>query len=217
MKRPHVPSSENPVAGNSRTTSLSLLRQMELGEPASWNRFSQLYGPLVYSWCRQFGLSRDDAADVSQDVFQIVSQKLEQFAKKRPEDSFRKWLKTVCLNRCRDHIRRDQKRPIAWGGTTALHRIHSVPDDHGEEIDLPADTSEQEQEALEKNYLLRRAAELVREQFEATTWQAFWQTAVQGRNASDVAADLGISANAVRVAKSRVRSRLREELTELID
>ena len=56
---------------------------------------------------------------------------------------------------------------------------------------------------------------MIREEFEPRTWQAFWQTAVEGRAASDVAADFGMSPGAVRVAKSRVLHRLRAELGEL--
>jgi RNA polymerase sigma-70 factor (ECF subfamily) len=49
-------------------------------------------------------------------------------------------------------------------------------------------------------------------EFEERTWQAFWRTAVDGRSAADVGAELGMTPGAVRVAKSRVLHRLREEL-----
>ena len=57
-----------------------------------------------------------------------------------------------------------------------------------------------------------RALALIRGEFEERTWGAFWRTAVEGRAAKDVGAELGLSAGAVRVAKSRVLHRLREEL-----
>jgi RNA polymerase sigma-70 factor (ECF subfamily) len=65
--------------------------------------------------------------------------------------------------------------------------------------------------------LLHRALELIRAEFEERTWQAFWQTAVEGRSPGDVGADLAMSPGAVRVAKSRVLKRLREELGDLND
>jgi RNA polymerase sigma-70 factor (ECF subfamily) len=73
-----------------------------------------------------------------------------------------------------------------------------------------------DQRAHEEAHLLRKAMELVRDDFEPKSWQAFWQTAVEGRSAPDVAADLGLTANAVRIAKSRVRARLREEMDGLL-
>jgi RNA polymerase sigma-70 factor, ECF subfamily len=64
--------------------------------------------------------------------------------------------------------------------------------------------------------LLHRALALIRDDFEPRTWAAFWQTAVDGRATIDVAADLGMSPGAVRVAKSRVLHRLRADLGDLL-
>jgi RNA polymerase sigma-70 factor (ECF subfamily) len=64
--------------------------------------------------------------------------------------------------------------------------------------------------------LMRRALELIRRDFEEHTFRAFWQTAVDGRPAADVAADLGLTVDAVYQAKSRVLRRLREELSPLM-
>jgi len=60
---------------------------------------------------------------------------------------------------------------------------------------------------------------VMQDNFEERTWRAFWQTAVEHQAAADVAQDLGISAAAVYMAKSRVLRRLREELDglDLID
>jgi RNA polymerase sigma-70 factor, ECF subfamily len=63
--------------------------------------------------------------------------------------------------------------------------------------------------------LFHRALDMIRAEFEPRTWQAFWQTTIDDRAPKDVAADLGMSPGAVRVAKSRVLHRLREELGDL--
>ena len=70
--------------------------------------------------------------------------------------------------------------------------------------------------AIEKQ-LFHRALDLIRAEFEPRTWQAFWRTAIDGREAKDVAADLAMSQGAVRVAKSRVLQRLRAELGDVRD
>ena len=63
--------------------------------------------------------------------------------------------------------------------------------------------------------LLRQALATIRDEFRPHTWRAFWEVVVNGRAPSDVAADLDMQPGAVRVAKSRVLLRLRQELGEL--
>ena len=62
-----------------------------------------------------------------------------------------------------------------------------------------------------------RLLELIRPQFQPTTWQAFQGIMLQGERPAGVAARLGISVNAVLLAKSRVLRRLRLETKGLID
>jgi RNA polymerase sigma-70 factor (ECF subfamily) len=49
------------------------------------------------------------------------------------------------------------------------------------------------------------------DEFSDSTWQAFWLTVVENQTAGDVAAALGLTPNAVRIAKWRVLERLRAE------
>jgi RNA polymerase sigma-70 factor (ECF subfamily) len=58
-------------------------------------------------------------------------------------------------------------------------------------------------------------AEQIRGQVQETTWQAFWQTAVEGRGGKDVAAALGLTVAAVHLAKSRVMARLKEQIRQV--
>jgi RNA polymerase sigma-70 factor (ECF subfamily) len=53
--------------------------------------------------------------------------------------------------------------------------------------------------------------------FEPTTWKAFCRIALDGARADVVAKELGISLNAVLLAKSRVLKRLRKEAAGLIE
>jgi RNA polymerase sigma-70 factor (ECF subfamily) len=61
------------------------------------------------------------------------------------------------------------------------------------------------------------AAGVVRDEFEATTWKAFWETAVEDKPVKDVAAALGVSVGAVYVARCRVMARLREAIGQVDD
>jgi RNA polymerase sigma-70 factor (ECF subfamily) len=57
----------------------------------------------------------------------------------------------------------------------------------------------------------------VRGEIEPRTWEAFWRTAVDGRPPAHLAAELGMTAAAIRQAKSRVLRRLKREVGDLLD
>ncbi len=194
---------------SSTATQRSLIDRARAREAAAWERLVALYAPLVLAWCRGWGLQPDDAADVFQEVFQAVATHLTGFRRQRPGDTFRGWLRTITRNKVNDHFRRKEKEPAAVGGSEARAMLLQVPGAEASEGNGPAEEPESE--------LLHRALEMIRGEFEPRTWQAFWQTAVDGRAAADVAADLGMSPGAVRVAKSRVLHRLRADLGELLE
>ncbi len=53
--------------------------------------------------------------------------------------------------------------------------------------------------------------ERLEDQFEASTWQAFWLTTVESRTSKEVADLLKMTPNSVRLAKARVLRKLRAE------
>jgi RNA polymerase sigma-70 factor (ECF subfamily) len=72
-------------------------------------------------------------------------------------------------------------------------------------------------EAEYRQEVVARALEVLRSEFQASTWQAFWESTANGRSGREVAAELGLSCNAVYLARSRVLRRVREELEGLLD
>jgi RNA polymerase sigma-70 factor (ECF subfamily) len=96
------------------------------------------------------------------------------------------------------------------GGTDAAWQMQMVPDEE------PSDAAGNSDSSFTHSPHLR-ALELMREHFEQRTWTAFWRVAIQRDNTADVAADLGMTAAAVRKAKARVLRRLREEFGEPLD
>ncbi len=57
----------------------------------------------------------------------------------------------------------------------------------------------------------------MRGEFEERTWRAFWLTVVEGREPAALTEELGMTANTIRQAKSRVLRRVREEVGDLLD
>jgi RNA polymerase sigma-70 factor (ECF subfamily) len=66
-------------------------------------------------------------------------------------------------------------------------------------------------------HVVRRLLELIEPEYEPTTWRAFRMVVLEGRTTQETAAALALSPNAVRIAKSRVLARFRQEIDGLID
>ncbi len=201
-----VPPQESAGLGSQDPTSRSLLLRVKANDQDAWQRLVGLYTPLVSHWCRQWGAPADDLPDLVQEVFAAVARGLGTYRADDPGATFRGWLRTIARNKLRDHLRRGPAH--GEGGSEALVRLQELPDD-----DDGADLSEGDAEVAA---LYRRALEQVRCQFEERTWRAFWRVAIEDRSPAEVAAELGLSPNGVRQAKSRVLRRLKEELGELI-
>ncbi len=185
------------------TTSISLLlRLKDRSKTDAWDRFVELYTPLLLYWGRRAGLTSDDAADLAQEVLLTLLQKLPEFDYDRG-GSFRSWLRTVTMNKWRDRQRRNARQPAA------------NCDDVAAVADRADDDTFWGQE--HRQLLVRRALELMQRDFEENTWKACWQTVVESRPAREVACELGITENAVYIAKWRVLRHLRQELAGLLE
>lgn len=184
-------------------TSASLLERLRRPDEAAWSRFVDLYTPLLYFWACRMGLQQADAADLVQDIFTILVQKLPEFTYDKSK-SFRSWLHTITMNRWRDKMRRK---------AATLHDAGSV----GLEDVVVPDDAEAIWEKEYRDHLVARAAEVMKAEFQPVTWQAFWSLTVEGKSGAEVAAALGMRVNSVYAAKSRVSRRLRQELEGMLE
>ena len=194
----------------SQSTSTSLIERVKAREPQAWRRLVDLYGPVIYRWCRHAGLRPEDAADVGQEVFAAVARGIAQFRHDQPGQTFRGWLWTITQNKIRDHFRQAGRQPpAAVGGSDFQKLLSQVPAEQTTDSSIAAGSDD-------LGNLVRHALELVRCQFEERTWQAFWRVTAQNRSPTEVGAELGMSATAVRKAKSRVLQRLRQEMGDVL-
>lgn len=185
-------------------TSLTLLERLRVQDPQAWQRLVHLYGPMVFQWCRCCHLPAEDAGDVSQEVFQSVAAHIGAFRRDSAGQSFRGWLWTITRNKIHDYFRRRKDEPAAKGGTTAQMQLQLLPEQ------VP--DGDAEQSANEA--LIHRALDLIRGEFNERHWQMFWRATMEGHAPKDIAAEFGVTPDAVRMAKSRILRRLREELAE---
>ena len=183
-------------------TSSSLIDRVKADEAGAWDRLVSLYAPLLYHWCRRWKLQEEDLADVFQEVFKTLILHIGEFRRERQGDTFRGWLRTITRNKVLDHFRKHARE--VEGGSEAAWRFRQLA--------AREDPAPDPEEAAELTRLFHRGLELIRPEFEERTWKAFWRTAVDGRSPQVAASELSMTAGAVRVAKSRVLQRLREEL-----
>ena len=191
-------------------TSASLLDRIK-DDPQSpgWQRLVELYEPLVRGWLRRQRLVESDADDVVQEVMSVVARRLGDFEHNGRVGAFRTWLRTITVNCLRDHWRSGRRRATATGDSDFQQLLAQLED--------PASSLSAAWDQDHDRHVTRQLLEVLRDDFEPTTWRAFQRTALDGASAAQTATELGISSNAVFIAKSRVLARLRQEAAGLID
>jgi RNA polymerase sigma-70 factor (ECF subfamily) len=191
-------------------TSVSLLARLRLQpDNDSWALFVKLYAPLIRGWLRRYSIKEEDAEDLAQEVMAVVVRELSHFQHNQQRGAFRSWLRTVTVNQLRALWRSRRGRAEASGDSDIARMLDQLAD--------PESCLSRLWEEQHDQHVARRLMELIEPQFEVKTWQAFRRVAVDGMKAAKVAEELGMSVNAVLIAKCRVVSRLRHELRGLTD
>jgi RNA polymerase sigma-70 factor (ECF subfamily) len=183
-------------------TSVSLLEQARDRCAGAWDRLVALYTPLLEAWLTAAGLQPADREDLTQRVLEILVRQLADFEHSGRPGAFRAWLRGIVVNLLREFWR---ARPGPEAGS-ALEQLS----------DPNAGLSRLWDEQHDR-HVLHALMDLVRPGFTEDTWRAFRRVALDGAPARDVAAELGLSVNAVLIAKSRVLARLRQEARGLVD
>ena len=184
-----------------------IVKLRDPSDTAAWHEFVANYGPLVYGLGRRKGLQDADANDLCQEVFRAVAGAVDRWDPAR--GSFRGWLSRIARNLLINFLTRQRHQPRGSGTTSVQDLLEAQP------AADPSATALFEAE-YEKHLFLWAAAE-VRGELVTTTWQAFWQTGVEGRPPQKVAAELKLSVGAVYAARSRVLARLRRRIEKLGD
>lgn len=185
-----------------RCTLLVRIRDPE--NRVAWSEFVSIYEPLVYGFARKRGFQDADARDLCQDVLRAVAGAIDRWEPDPARGSFRGWLFRIARNLMVNSLEARRRNPRGTGETDMQRLL---------EERVSPDSEESTLFNMEyKRRLFQWAAEAIRDEFAESTWQAFWQTAVELRPVKDVADDLGLSQGAVYIARSRVIARLRERI-----
>lgn len=171
-----------------------------------------IYEPLIAGWIARSGIEESAVSDITQEVLQVVSVELPKFEHNGRTGAFRSWLKLISINRCRRYW--DSKK-------REVHLSPQVNRDTGSDIldqlEDPKSELSKQWDREHDQYVLGRLLELMKSEFDATSFGVFSRITIEGKAPQLVAAEAGISVGQVYKIKHRVLKRLREVAEGLVD
>lgn len=204
-------------------TSTTLLERVALtGDDAASAEFVKRYGPMVRAIAQKRDFQHADVEDVVQEVMMAAIHGLRLHRYDRDHGRFKAWLKGVVYHKVNDTRRRQAKQAGGRAGSTmeslAVPITHrAVADELIDPHPTPDEQFEADFDAAWNKVALDEALDEIRYEVEPATFQAFDLIVNEHRPVREVAKLLGLTRNAVYVAKSRILKRLREKLGENCD
>ena len=176
-------------------TTTQLISDLQQRSDAAWERFCRIFSPAVVAFGRQLGLRQTEAEDAAQETLMAFAQAVQDGRYDRQQGRLSSWL----FGFARRIILKTQRQQGRHQGTSAA--LEDLPDDQALHLTW---------ETQWKRVVLSRCLERVRRESDTQTFTAFVRYGLQEHPADEVAAELGMSRNAVYIAKSRILTRLRE-------
>ncbi len=179
-------------------TRVSVIIGVRNQDPDRWREFIAIYRPMLFAYLLKQGLSEADAYDVLQDVYLKLVEKIGTYDRTRTR--FRTWLFTVARNALIDKARRQKahKRALDEWARRMLD-------------DNPSESRKMEDvwRKIHCERILAHAVNTVRERTSTVVWSCFEQRIFKNRPGAEIAAELGVSTNAVFVYTCRVLKKIR--------
>jgi len=184
-----------------KTPPTLLLRIRNPDDAVAWTEFYAIYGPLVYRYAQVRGLSHADAEDVRSQCLHVVVETIGEFEYDRAKGGFKNWLRRIASNKIVDaHRKRREKRAESQD-------LREIVDDRLG----PDELWDRHWHHEHLNYCVDQ----VRESVSPENYEAFRLLVFEERPVKEVCDRLGMNANQVYLAKSRVLDRVRKKMLEL--
>jgi RNA polymerase sigma factor (sigma-70 family) len=167
------------------------------GDLSAWQRLLDRYERLVFSMPRRYGLSREDAADITQLTFTILFQSMDSLSE---DSTLGAWLTTVARRHTWRRLDRKRREEAVWYGSSS------------EKILMLEDTGTEDMERWELSEWLAYGLSLVGKPCRDLL-SALYLDANQPTYA-EVAARLGMAVGSVGPTRIRCLKRLRRVLDE---
>jgi len=188
------------------TTTTILHDLRDFGNNAAWEGFvSRFRSPIVRFAC-SLGLTGTDAEDAAQETLTAFAQAYRNGGYDPSKGRLKNWLFGIAYRQAlatRRHLARRETQVAANGQTTSFWS--AVPDET--EASKSWDTEWD-------RALWDRCLSKVRVEVEPTTFRAFEMVVIANRTPAEAAGDLGMTRNAVFIAKHRVLTRVRALMRE---
>jgi RNA polymerase sigma-70 factor (ECF subfamily) len=189
----------------SPTSSTLLQRLRDPQDAAAWDQLVELYTPLLRSWALRMNCRGEEVADLLQEVFVKLLDKLPAFTYDRSAGSFRAWLRTVCRNCWLDYLRRPANQ-VRQADEAQLAKL-ATADDRLQDF----------WECEHRAFLVGEALKSLESALEPCMWQGLRKVLLDGGSVKEVAQELGITENALSICKCRALKQLRQDLAGLED
>lgn len=165
-----------------------------------WSDFYARYQPLLVVFAKRLGLTEQDAQDAAQEALLAFVQTYREGAYDRDKGRLRTWLFGIATHKVRDIQRRRGKQLVIVDDADTTRFLNKIPDDR---------SLSEVWEAEWARAILTECMEQVRQKVKPQTMEAFELFALKGMPAAKVAQQLGMTENAVWIAKNRVVSHMR--------
>jgi RNA polymerase sigma-70 factor (ECF subfamily) len=172
----------------------------------AWTQFVTDYEPFLRRLIQRQGVPERHLADVTQQVLAAIARSVSGWQDDGNPASFRRWAARVARNVVIKFMTRERRQIGGQGGTELIDLLNQVPDE----------ASDQQQDSRYEHELIVWAAEQVREEFRASSWQAFWATLIEGRDVADVAAELNVTPGSIYMARSRIMAKIQSKVAEVL-
>jgi RNA polymerase sigma-70 factor (ECF subfamily) len=179
------------------TTHRTLLARLaDVQDQTAWRDFHDRYVDLIRGYGQRRGLPPASSDDLVQEVLLALRKSMPGFTYDPARGAFRGYLKAVVGSIIHRRFRQNDSRPC-------------LPIDECTDSSA-ADNLDQHWELEWQQYHIRLAMRMIETEFGPADRAAFQAYAVEGRDAAQTAATLGLSPEQVYQAKSRILRRLRD-------
>jgi RNA polymerase sigma-70 factor (ECF subfamily) len=188
------------------TTSKTLIARLkDNNDQDAWDRFFQLYSPLIIGFARRRQCTLEMSHDVLQETMMCLMKLFPKFEYDPNKGRFSAFMFTIVSARINDAFRRQCRYQSLNSNEESSNGMEYITDFRIKEAGAEWD------ELWEQNLLIR-AMESIKQRVNPITWRSFELYVLEEHSIAAIAKILNINANTIYQHKNRITRLLREEI-----